>query len=142
MRSLGQFQTFIFFTRKFYSHKKYKKHKTQISNFHSDVFYAHKKHKKYKKHKKAQNVKQAIFFFLDVFYAHKNTVFFVLHTKKHIKSIKTQINEQVTFFPLDIFLSAFKTVFFCFCSLETRIHHLFVGFNKLVKVFFPLRCVF
>ena len=56
---------------------------------------------------KAQNVKQAIFFFLDVSYAHKNAVFFALHTKKstkkHIKSTKTHIGEQATFFPLDVF---------------------------------------
>ena len=40
---------FIFFTKRFHTHKKdkkhkkYKKHKTQINNFHSDVFYSHKK---------------------------------------------------------------------------------------------------
>ena len=56
--------------KKHKKYKNYKKHKTQISDFHSDVLYAHKKHKKYKKHKKAQNVKQAIFLLLDVFIAH------------------------------------------------------------------------
>ena len=83
----------LFFKRKDFTRTiKHQKHKTQASNFHSDVFHAHKKHKKYKK---AQNVKQAIFF-LDILYAHKNAVFFVLHTKKHkkhIKSTKTQISE-------------------------------------------------
>ena len=34
------------------------------------------------KAQKAQNVKQATFFFLDVSYAHKNAVLFTLHTKK------------------------------------------------------------
>ena len=42
---------------------------------------------------KAQNVKQAIFFFLDVSYAHKNAVLFALHTqKKHKKAHKKHKN--------------------------------------------------
>ena len=54
--------------------------KKKTSDFHSDVFYAHTKHKiaqklqyahtkhtKAQKSQKAQNVKQAIFFFLDAF---------------------------------------------------------------------------
>ena len=44
-----------------------KKHKTQTSNFHSDVFYTRKKYEKHKKHKKHKNVKQATFSSLDVF---------------------------------------------------------------------------
>ena len=35
----------FFFMKRFHTYKKYKKHKTQINNFHSDVFYRHKKHK-------------------------------------------------------------------------------------------------
>ena len=52
--------------------------------------WAYKACKAQKVHK-AQNVKQAIFFFIDVFYTHEIAVFFVLHTKKlkkHIKRIK------------------------------------------------------
>ena len=43
---------FIFFTKRFHTHKKYKKHekhKTQINNFHSNVFYSHKKAQKVQK---------------------------------------------------------------------------------------------
>ena len=35
----------LFFTKRFHTHKKHKKYKTQINNFHSDVFYTYKKHK-------------------------------------------------------------------------------------------------
>ena len=64
MRSLGQFQTFLlifFFYEKILHAQKRKKHKTQTSDFYSDVF---------------TRIKS-----LDVFYAHKNTVCFVLHKK-------------------------------------------------------------
>ena len=42
-----------FFTKRLHTHKKHKNHKTQTSDFHLDLSYAHKKHKKYKKHKKS-----------------------------------------------------------------------------------------
>ena len=67
-------------------------------------FHTHKKQKKHKKHKT-----QTSNFHLDVFYAHKNAVFFVSRTKKHnkhkkhIKSIKMQISEKATFLPLGVF---------------------------------------
>ena len=73
----------LFFLRKDFTHTKSTKRKQ--ATFTQMFFFAHIKHKKHKKYIKAQNVKHAIFFFLDVFYAHKNAVFFVLHTKKHKK---------------------------------------------------------
>ena len=137
MRLLGQFQAFSFFYEEIlHAQKSIKKHKkaqksiksikstnankptfTQMcfmriksikstkSDFHSDVFYA------YKKHKKAQNVKQAVFFLLDIFYANKNAVCFVLHIKKHKNRQKAHekhknANKRGDFLPLRCFLSA------------------------------------
>ena len=68
-----------------------KKYKLETSDFHFD---ADKKHKKHKIHKKAQNVKQVIFFPLDVFYAHKNVVFLFLHKRKAKKAQETQKGEK------------------------------------------------
>ena len=75
-----------FFLRKDFTHTKSTKPKQ--ATFTQMFFFAHIKHKKHKKYIKVQNVKQAIFFFLDVFYTHKNAVFFVLHTKS-TKSTKS-----------------------------------------------------
>ena len=107
MRSLGQFQTFLFYFIFFYE----------------KILHSQKSTKKHKKAQKAQNAKQATFFLLDNFYAHKNAAFFVFvrlgnfkllcffirkfytqkKHKKHTKSTKTQTSEQATFFALDIF---------------------------------------
>ena len=49
MRVSGQF---YFLTKRFYMHEKYKKHKTQTSDFPPlKCFYVHKKHKNDEKHK-------------------------------------------------------------------------------------------
>ena len=81
---MGVLRQFYFFSRKDFTHtkstKSIKSTKTQINDFHSDVFYTHIKHKKHKNHKS--------FLLVRCFYAHKNNVFFV-----HIKSIKTHISE-------------------------------------------------
>ena len=83
----------------FYTRKKYKKYKTQTSDFHSDVFYGHTKHKKHKNHKKHKTSNKRLFL-RRCFYAYKNTVF-CAH-KKH-KNANKRISD---FLLLRCFLSA------------------------------------
>ena len=49
----------------------------QLYFLNEKISHTQKVQKSTKKHKKAQNAKQATFFYLDVFYAHKNAAFVV-----------------------------------------------------------------
>ena len=92
-------------TRSTKSTKSIKSTKHKQATFTQMFFYPHKKHKSIKSPKR----QTSDFLPLRCFCAHNNTIFIVLHTKKHkkhkkhIKSTKRHISEQATFFHLGVF---------------------------------------
>ena len=120
--------SFIFFHEKISHTKKHEKHKTQISNFHSDVFYTHKKPKKYKT--------QTSDFHLNVLYAHKK---YKKH-KKHKKHKKSQNVKHATFFLLDVFMRIKMLPFLFYTQKAQKAHKKHKNKNKRISDYFPLRC--
>ena len=79
MRVSGQF---YFFTKRFHIRKK---QKTQISDFHSDIFYAHIEHKKHK-----TSIKR--FSSSEMFFMSIKILSFLFHTQKAQKAHKKHKN--------------------------------------------------